>query len=47
VLAIKYPVVRRITFNTGGLTKILVGFYCMTGTNIAEWTNVQLYKKGD
>ena len=45
VLAIKYPGDRILNFHTGGLTKILVGFYCMTGTNIAEWTNVQLYKK--
>jgi hypothetical protein len=45
VLAIKYPGERTLSFNTTGLTRILVGFYCMSGTNIAEWTNVQLYKK--
>jgi len=44
-LAVKYPNYRTLTFNTGNRNKILVGFYCMTGTNIAEWTNVQMYKK--
>lgn len=43
-VAIKYPMYRMASFYTGALTKVLVGFYCIAGANIAQWADVILYK---
>ncbi|SHK49133.1 hypothetical protein SAMN02745912_03466 [Paramaledivibacter caminithermalis DSM 15212] len=41
-LAVKETEIRKKIFNTGSLTKILIGFYVAEGSYTGKWTNVSL-----